>query len=336
VTLDTHSIALANDGSWMARISAGASFSTDTMILRNGEVLAREGGASPLAGRAYRDLGTTRLDLDDLGGHLFVASLTGDTSSNEVLVRNGAVFVQEGQSFPSIAPHALARTGAAPVVLANSGDVFWYGQTSNPDTTRNQVYFRNREVLVQEGVTGVDGVTVASVRESAGAFHASDSGRFWIGEVVLTGGAETVLLADFGAVVPLPACVPNPASLRKLSGDAVVGATLTLEMTGGQAPGVLPLLLVSVAQAAPGSGCGRTTSAGEVLIDVTGSSLVHRAFGAPWAGGPVSFASTLPTDPSLIDLVVYAQGSFWDLNGVAPAQPRQHLTDGLVLEIGAP
>jgi hypothetical protein len=68
--------------------------------------------------------------------------------------------------------------------------VLWYGAWSDPDTTRNEGLFLDDELLVQEGVTTIDGIVVQTLRSVQDAFAMSDSGRYIIFEAVLADGRE--------------------------------------------------------------------------------------------------------------------------------------------------
>jgi len=336
---NTHALALNNRGDWLCQVQmTGPAGGDDTALVINGNIVLREGTPSFQEGRTWNDLQNPELDMNDLGD--FVANVQlnvsgpADGSDNSVITVNGEKFVQEGDTFLSIAPYSLIRFDAAPVFIGNSGDVFWYGLINSPNSNANQAYFRNHDIILQQGQL-IDGNVVLSVRTGTNAFHASPSGRFWIGEVGLQSIGETVLLADFGLVVPIPGCSGNPGTVAKVAGAPVAGGSMTFGMDDAQAVGVTPFLYFSTRPSIMGSGCGLNTSFGELLIGL-GSSRIGRLFGTPWNGLSQSFISlNLPPDPNLIDLEFYAQGLWWDIAGTAGAE-RFRLTNGLRMEVGAP
>lgn len=332
----TSSIAFNARGDWMASVILASTGPTDTAILLNGVAIAREGDPAPVPTRTYADMREPEVDLNVFGEYVFSAVLdSSNPNTNELLIKNGQKYLQEGDTFPAIAPHTLTSFGAVPLSLADSGDFFWYGETSNPAPARDTCYFRNLEILVQEGVTSIAGKLVQSLRPSAYAFHVSPSGRFWIGEVVLDLIGETVVFADFGTVIPVPGCEENPATLEKIGGDARVGARLDLELGGAQGPGVRSLVLFSASPAVTGSPCGISLPVGEVLIGLGSGALLGRVNGSPTSGSPVVLQIPIPNDPSLVDQIFWAQGAFWDALGTSGG-PTFALSNGLYLEIGAP
>ncbi|MEZ5976724.1 MAG: hypothetical protein R3F34_00675 [Planctomycetota bacterium] len=121
-------------------------------------------------------------------------------------------------------------------------------------------------------------------------------------------------------------CGSNPSgSLTVLSGDAVLGTTVTIGLDnplGTQAPGSIPVLFLS-ATADPAYPCGQPAyglsmfgpaQAGELLVDVFGPGLLAISIGAPWAGpgSPSAFPVALPVLPFLVGKTIYAQGAIVD------------------------
>jgi len=338
-----NSLALNERNEWMTIAQTGPrtptdndwSTGTDGLVLLNGVIVAAEGGPSPVAGRSYAVLFPgSEVALNDLGQHAFTATLDGDMATDFLLVRNGQKYVQDGDVLPALAPHALSVASGAPLFLANSGDLFWFAATDDPDASRDQAFMRNREVLVQEGVTQVGGLTVVRVPATSDGFGVSPSGRFWLGSVVLQGDLDAMLSLDFGAALPLAGCASNPATLQLASGGVRVGQSITLAMDGSPAVGTLPLLYASLGTPVSGlSGCGVPFSTGELLIDP--AQLVG-AFAAPvFTGPPSTFTIAIPASAGLVDVRLYMQGAFFDAAHALPG-PDVTLSRGLLLEIGAP
>jgi hypothetical protein len=330
---DVNNIGFNNNDGWIAILKAGSDLTADSMVVMNNQILAREGSLGPLPGRRYTDLGGSKIDLNDFDEYIFTAFLDGNTSNNVFLNVNGEVYAREGFTFPQIAPWNVDRFDAVPMYMANSGDAYWYVKTTD-NATEDQFFFRNREVIIQENTTIVGGGAVNGLRTTQYSFHVSKSGRFWLAEIIPSGGGEALALADFGALVPIPGCSnTNPGSLVKTSGDARLGQTVKFDMDGEQGVGAVPLIWWSAAQSIPGQPCGLDTKNGEVLVSPLPANKVGQQTGAPSTGGPVEFVVQVPFDTSLVDLKAYGQGIWLDKNSQAGGPPVQ-LTNAYLFEIG--
>ena len=333
----TTTIAFNNDNTWIAPITDSNVIALDTMILIDGEVILREGDPSPVEGRNYSDFRDVDCDINNNGD--WVASVLLEAPSSgpndrSLLIKNGEVIVRQLETFPAIEPWTLDRFAASPIRIGDTGDVFWYSSTNNADASQDAGYFRNKEMIVAKGVTTVDGATVNGLVTTSNSFYISRSGRFFISEVNLQGNGESLIMLDFGAVIPNAGCAGNPGTIVKGSGDALVGTTLTLDMDGGQAPGAIPQLFFSLAPFSPTSKCGKLTKFGELLINLGGGNKLGKLTRPPYNGAPVTFTLNIPADPSLVDLQVYAQGLFLDLSQPQPS--RIVLTNSVLIEVGAP
>ena len=298
----------------------------EALLLDGTTVLARSGTPSPVAGRNYLGFTSSVMSLNDLGQHAFTARLDGSTD-DFLIVKNGAKFAQEGDVIAGFSASPLRAGSVDPVVLADSGDLFWRAGTSS---FADDGFLRNFTPIVQEGVTVVDGRLVLEVESDRQSFAVSRSGRFFLGRVRLAPSAsEALVLADFGAVVPVPGCGANPARLTKLAGDARVGLTLELGLDDGPAVGALPALFFSRRSTLDANGCGLAFPFGEVLLSRV--DLLGRSVLAPWDGtNPASLAIPIPADPALVDMELFVQGSFR-----APGVPPT-LSSALRIEVGAP
>ena len=330
-------IALNDRDGWMAVVRVELDPQRDSTIMADfGDgaklrVLAREGDPFPaIPGRSYADLGAASVDMNALSDVVHTVFLDGAKADDVLLAKNGSVVVREGDVLDALAPHAVSSFGTAPVRIADSGDVFWYARTSG-EAGSNQAYMRNHQVVIREGglVDRASGIT--GLRGTEDAFAISQNGRFWLGWVEL-GDKDVLVLADYGAIVPMRACQPNPASLTHTRGDARLGETVTFEMDGAQGVDALPLLLLSDTTVVSGSPCGIQSEHGEILIGL--ESAMMRCFVArPYAGTPSQFELEIPVDRSLVGRKAYVQGVF-----LLPSQgeePRVHLSNGYSIEVGA-
>lgn len=230
------------------------STAADGVVYLNSTLLAQEGSASPVTGRDYELLSSRGLDVNNLGGYVFKANLTGDTSTDEVLVSNGAVFMQEGDSPTAIGGFSLTGfgTGSGPVQIDDAGNILWFGDWNDPNTDIDSGLFLNDELLVQEGVTMIDGLLVDTISSSQDAFFLSDNGAWAIFEATLVGGingAFRIELVDCPADLTsdgtvnvmdlldmLTAWGPNPGHPADLNGDGVVNVMDLLDMLTAWGP----------------------------------------------------------------------------------------------------
>jgi hypothetical protein len=306
---------------------AVVSFVDGRAILANLDtILALEGAPSPVPGRNYRLLALSKVSRNDFGAHAFTAFLDGAPEDDYCLFEDGQLFAREGEVLPFLSA-PLGNGTAAPIHLANSGDLFWQARDVNGD---GAAFVRNHDVIVQAGRTVIEGFLVIDLAVDDSAFHASPDGRFWAGRVELEGVGDALLTADFGLVVPVPGCAGNGGRLRKKGGDARVGQQLVLEMDDAQALGALPMLALGT-RPLGAAGCGLPVPGGELLVDP--ASVVASLAGPPWNGAPEAFAFDIPASPSLVDLQLFAQGVFLAPPGAARSLL---LTNGLRMEIGAP
>ena len=345
VGTSVNSIALANDDSTLTQVKIGSDNSMDSVIALNDTILAREGTPAPVpldpeSGevRTYTDLGGTKLDLNDFGEYVYVGFANGDTNTNLFLVVNGETYIQEGENIPAFGNATLDRFDSVGMMIANSGDLYWYAKTDE-SASSDQYLLRNGEVIVQENTTVIDGESITRIRSVQYGFHVSDSGRFWVAEGENGSGDEVILFVDFGTSYPLNGCGSNPATLVKTSGEARVGDTLELEMDGEQAVGAIPLLFLSLGSALPGNlrdtqQCGIQRPLGEIMISLSAANLVERIPSVATDGSPVNFTLNIPNDAALVGLQVYSQGVYWDVAGTSGTvfQP----SNGFYMEFGAP
>ncbi len=151
--------------------------------------LAKEGDPSPVAGRNWQTLGTSSVALNNSGSYAVLGQLEGDTNSNALIIRDGQKLIQEGDSLSSIAPFNLTQV-FGPVFLSDGGDVLWYGQWDDPDTSQDTGLFLNDQLLVQEGVSlDSDGFPVRRLYPNDNGYAMSDNGAYVLvrGEQFLDG-----------------------------------------------------------------------------------------------------------------------------------------------------
>lgn len=169
---------------YVAHINAG----TDTHAIYIDDVkIAQDDDDSPVPGRPWSSLSSAKVDLNAAGQYVFTGSLSGDTASNSIIVSNGGVVKQEGDP---IGGFTFTGFGTAPVQISRQGRVLWYGAWNNTVSTNNEGIFLDDELLVEEGVTFINGEVVFAIRGVQDSFQMSDSGRYIIFEAVLASGVQ--------------------------------------------------------------------------------------------------------------------------------------------------
>lgn len=166
--------------------------------------LAQEGSESAIKGRNWTSLTSTELDLSNSGDAVFSGRMDGDAATNLIIVRNGVKFRQEGDAAPTSAAGKFQFTsfGSGPLYVGDNGQVLWYGDWDDPDTDVDTGLFIDNELLVQEGVTTIDGVIVDTLRGVQDGYALSDNGRYVIFEAVLLDGRDGAFMIDLGEGCP--------------------------------------------------------------------------------------------------------------------------------------
>lgn len=214
VSTSEHEIAFNNNGDvlFLADLDTGSS-ANDFHLYRNGDLLLREGDA--FAGETIEFLDRP-LDMNDSGEWVIKANLTGDTGMDDVIIKNGSVFVQEGTAAPgALGAFTLESIGSTsgPVEIDNLGNVLWYGEWSDPNADIDSGLFLNDVLVVQEGVTVIDGLIVDTIANGQDAFHLSDNGRWIIFEATLVGGIDGAFIVR----------VPAPGGAALLAAGGLMG-----------------------------------------------------------------------------------------------------------------
>jgi hypothetical protein len=221
------------------------STATDGCVYLDGALLAQEGSPSPVPGRNWAFLSTsTRVALGDGGDYVFTGSLDGSSADNSVIVLNGAVFRQEGESLPPFAPHLLTSFGSGPVDVDDAGNVLWYGDWDDPDTTRDTGLFLNDTLLVQEGVSVVNGQVVDSISGVQDGYALSPDGGYVVFEATLANGLEGAFLIDLsGCPPPVTYCsasstsIPGCAASLSSIGSPALSSPTAFQIRSGSVPG---------------------------------------------------------------------------------------------------
>lgn len=213
---DPHESAFNDQGSILYLADLDTVSAVDVALYLDLALIAQEGSASPLSGRNYELLSGRGNDLNNSGQFIFKANLAGAATDDDVLVLGvlGAggtsVFRQEGGTIDAIAPFTFVNFGLAggPVQIDDSGNVVYYAQWNDPNADLDTGLFINGSLIVQEGVTEVDGVILDTIANGCDAFVLSEDGSWLVFEGALSNGLEGAF------AVELPAGLANTPELE--------------------------------------------------------------------------------------------------------------------------
>lgn len=178
-------------------------------------ILAQEGQAVPgVPGRNWGSVFDASLDMNNAGDWVIIGDVDGATTDDLMIIRNGTdVIGREGSTLPSIpGGFALTSFGSGAVLIDHTGDVVWFGDWADPDTTKDTGIFMNGQLIVQEGVTKIGASTITSISGVQDNLAMSDDGRWIMFEGVLDGTIEGAFIIE----------VPEPGTLSLLVGGGIL------------------------------------------------------------------------------------------------------------------
>jgi hypothetical protein len=193
-----HNFDFNNNGDVMFLADLTGSSSTNSAIYLNKTILAREGDPSPISGRNWFSITSPELSLNNNGGYVFSGRMDGDTTTDSIIIKNGQKLVQEGDTLPDIAPWKLTSFGTGPILISDFGDVLWFGDWDDPNTDVDTGLFLNHKLIMQEGVSKVNGTVVDAIAGIQDGEAMSDDGRYMLVEVALVGSKDAAVLFDRG------------------------------------------------------------------------------------------------------------------------------------------
>jgi hypothetical protein len=197
-----HTASFNNNGDFMYYVDLDGDSTTDDTIWINNTLLVQEEDPSPIAGRTYASLSSPELELNDSGEYVFSASLSGDTNSNLVLIKNGAVYRQEGDPITvSTGTFVIEDFGTGPLEIDNSGNVVWLAEWDDANTDQDKGLFWNDTLIAQEGVTTIDidgnDFVINTLRDVQDGYSLSDDGTWMIFRAVLEDNIDVACLVEF-------------------------------------------------------------------------------------------------------------------------------------------
>ena len=327
-----HQFDMNDTGSMIFFADTDLASGTDGFILLDGVVLAQEGQPSPIAGRNWSSLASPETTLNNSGGYMYSGSLDGDSTTNAVIIKDGAKFMQEGDPVPGIPGFVFTSFGSGPLDLADNGDVLWYGDWNDPNTDVDTGLFLNDELLVQEGVTTVGGVVIDTLRGVQEGFFISDDGRFIIFEAILDDGNEgAFLLTRKGEITSIPGCSTDGSTLTHVGGTPSIGGTLDLQLFSPSTFVGARFLAVAGVNVLDGAGCGvNVPGVGEILIGFTPPNPFTIPAGTH-AGTADVVTLPVPNNVALVGMPRYVQAYY-----LFPGDPSNlfDLTNALEVTLG--
>jgi len=189
---------------------------TDGTIWLNDTLLAQEGSPSPVAGRNYQTLSDRSANINNTGDYAFRADLDGDTATDDVIIMNGAPYIQTGMAppDPALAGFTLTSIGSSgSLELDDAGNLVWYGDWDDPDTDKDTGLFWNDTLILQEGVTMIDGSLVDTINAGEEGFELSTNGEWLIFRATLADGRDGAFLMQ----------IPEPSAILLLAIGVMLG-----------------------------------------------------------------------------------------------------------------
>lgn len=173
-------------------------------------LLAREGAPAPVPGRTWGALENPSVDVIGTNKWSLRAELdASDPSSDGIVVRNGAKFVQEGDVHPAFAPFAIDDLGQGRALLLPDGKLVWYAHWNDTSAPAEALLYEHLPV-VRAGVTNVAGVPIVDLAADEHAFTLSRNGQYLIFRGARAGGPEEAFLLDLGGMSTY--CTSKPTS----------------------------------------------------------------------------------------------------------------------------
>ena len=249
-----HDFAFNDLGDVMFIADLAGDTTVDGAVYVNGDLLAQEGSPSPIKGRNWLNLNAAVVDLNKNLDYAYRGQLDGDTTTDEIIIANGARLVQEGDVLPDTNGQPITGFGiSGPIHIDDHGQTIWYGQWTDPNLGATSGLFRDHSLLVQQNVPTEEGFLFSLISGRQDTFNISDNGRFIIFEANLSGGDNGAFLIDLDPpclwdlddnndvgvkdlLILLGAWGPNPGHPADFDGNGDVGVSDLLALLANWGP----------------------------------------------------------------------------------------------------
>ena len=189
-------VAFDNSGQTIFSAGTAAAAGLNTVIYRDGTKLAQTGDNAPWPGNPhYENLGTSILGLGMSNNGHYVFSCQLNTPSTFGIVHDGNAFALTGDAIPDISPYRLGGLGY-PLFVGDDDKVLWLGYWTPTGSVTVQGLFVDYALLVQEGVTQINGKHVTQLSHFNSGFSMSRNGRYVVFQASLEDGTEGAYRID--------------------------------------------------------------------------------------------------------------------------------------------
>ena len=211
-----------------------------------------EADPSPqLNGFPYGHLTSAEVSINNAGDWIVVVEDDGPTSDDFMLIKNGAIVRKEGDPVPAIAGGwVITGSGWGQPVIHDNDSITWLCDWADA-TGFDGGLFRDDTILIQEGVTIVNGSLVEDIEASSRYMSASENGSWILKRIQTTGDVDVAVLIEVDLTNTSITCDPandhflgNYCKLDTSAFGSGVGSDLHIEATDGPA-GEFGFLLVS-------------------------------------------------------------------------------------------
>ena len=288
-----HNYAFNDLGESMFVADMAGDTTVDVAVYIDDAIMAQEGSAAPQGARLWSSLSGCEVDLNNEGEWVLSGAMDGDSASNSLIERSGRKLVQEGDVLSGTNGFGLTSFGSGPVQIGDNGNVLWFGDWADPDTTIDTGLFLNGRLIVQEGVTTIGGVAIDNLRGISDGYGLSRDGRYVVFEAELVGGAEGVYRIDTGAawknlggwLSTVVGGEDGPTITALGIGDLTPSSTVTLQVANAPASTPTTVVIGATALDAPFKGGTLVPNPDRVLFVGNTDADGALDLSAPWPAG---------------------------------------------------
>ena len=302
-----------------------------------------DGSQSPLVGKTWGTERRVGRSLTDAGSAFAWATLeAAGEFPVTAIARDQQLLLSEEQRVEGPSDTELLRIeDLCPIRVSQGGQALWMGQVESQAQGVYRALYRDREMIVAEGLTRIAGQRLESFFSGGASYDLdADGGTILLRAQLEDGRTGLFAIEPEATVRTLPGCTPKLAQLGPLDGTrwgvgpfttpwSLAADSYGIPMSGQQDSSGVALLLLSPAGF---DACGPLLPGlGEVLVDLGSGELqiLPSSLGGPLA---VFFIGIdLEYDLGLQGLPVYAQGLWYSPQN--PVEPVR-FSNGLKFTLG--